>query len=196
MRDVQGLDGEAPLTSEIVQVLVDNHRQFLSFLERRLGDRALAEDVLQEAFVRGVGKLSMLNAEESAIAWFYRILRNAVTDHYRRRASASKKLATFAEQVDLHASQDDELHRSVCECISRLVTTLKPEYAEALRRVELEGLSVKDYATAAGITGNNAAVRLFRARDALRKRVSRSCGTCAEHGCLDCTCKAPGEDCH
>ena len=196
MHDVQSVERESPLSSETVQVLVDNHRHFLGFLERRLGDRALAEDVLQEAFVRGVDKMGMLNAEESAVAWFYRILRNAVTDHYRRRSSANKRLASFAEQVHVHASPDGELHQSVCECISRLATTLKPEYAEALRRVELDGLSVKDYAAEAGITGNNAAVRLFRARDALRKRVSRSCGTCAEHGCLDCTCGAPGAGCH
>jgi hypothetical protein len=55
---------------------------------------------------------------------------------------------------------------------------------------------VKDYAVEAGLTANNAGVRVFRARDALRKQVSRSCGTCAEHGCLDCTCGAPQSSGH
>jgi RNA polymerase sigma-70 factor (ECF subfamily) len=35
-----------------------------------------------------------------------------------------------------------------------------------------------------------AGVRVFRAREALKKRVMESCGTCAEHGCLNCTCQA------
>jgi hypothetical protein len=50
---------------------------------------------------------------------------------------------------------------------------------------------VKDYADQAGINSNNAGVRVFRARDALRKQVQRSCGTCATHGCVDCTCGDP-----
>lgn len=64
----------------VVQVLVENHRQFLAFLERRVGSRAMAEDILQEAFVRSMGKLDTLRSDESAVAWFYRLLRNAIID--------------------------------------------------------------------------------------------------------------------
>ena len=47
----------------------------------------------------------------------------------------------------------------------------------------------KAYAEQKGLSSNNAAVRVFRAREALKKRVIESCGTCAEHGCVNCTCK-------
>jgi RNA polymerase sigma-70 factor (ECF subfamily) len=67
---------------------------------------------------------------------------------------------------------------------------LKPEYADALRRIEVDGVAVKDYADTLGISASNADVRLFRAREALRRQVARACGTCADHGCLDCTCHA------
>jgi RNA polymerase sigma-70 factor (ECF subfamily) len=177
-------------TAETVRVLVDNHREFLAFLERRLHDRALAEDILQEAFVRGMPKLAELRDDESAVAWFYRVLRNAIVDHHRRKATANKKLQALASELD-HPESAGETHDQVCQCVGRLATTLKPEYAEALKRIELDGVSVKDYATEAGISASNAAVRVFRARESLRKQVSRSCGTCAEHGCYECTCQ-PG----
>ncbi len=61
--------------------------------------------------------------------------------------------------------------------MNQLAATLKPEYAEALRRVEIDGIPVKQYASESGITDNNAAVRVFRARHALRSRVELSCGT-------------------
>jgi RNA polymerase sigma-70 factor (ECF subfamily) len=67
---------------------------------------------------------------------------------------------------------------------------LKPEYAEALRRIELEGQTVQGYAAELGIQPNNAAVRVHRARQALRTRVLAACGSCAEHGCLDCSCRS------
>jgi RNA polymerase sigma factor (sigma-70 family) len=187
---------EAPLSPEVARALVDNHREFLAFLQKRLGDRALAEDILQEAFVRGLDKLGTLEQNESATAWFYRILRNAVIDHHRRRASADRRLDAFAAELERHVEPEAEVRGAVCRCVGELAGTLKAEYADALRRVEIDGVAVKDYAAEAGISSNNAAVRVFRAREALRKQVTRSCGTCAEHGCLDCTCDKSTGACH
>lgn len=187
---------DAPLRPEVISTLVSNHRAFLAFLEKRVGSRALAEDILQEAFVRGLDKVGTVESEESAVAWFYRLLRNAVIDHYRRRSTADKKLEAFAQELEHHAGPEPEVHGAVCRCVAELAATLKPEYAEALARVEVEGIPVKDYAAESGITSNNAAVRVFRAREALRKQVARSCGTCADHGCLDCTCERSPAGCH
>ncbi len=78
---------------------------------------------------------------------------------------------------------------TVCDCIGSLVDTLKDEYAAAIRGVDLGGSSVKSFAAEAGITPGNAAVRVHRAREALRRQVVRACGTCATHGCLDCHCQ-------
>lgn len=177
-------DAVGPLTSEAVAALVANHREFLAFVQRRVGDRALAEDILQDAFVRGVDKLD--SVRESAVGWFYRVLRNAIIDHQRRRAAAARQLDAFAHEQA--AGEDAELERVVCKCVGELAGTLKPEYAAALRRIEIDGVSVKEYAAEAGISSSNAGVRVFRAREALRKQVARACGTCAEHGCLDCSC--------
>lgn len=73
-----------------------------------------------------------------------------------------------------------------------LIPTLKDEYAGILRAVEMEGASVGDVAARLDITPRNAAVRLHRARQALRKRLETTCGTCTEHGCLDCSCSGSG----
>ncbi|MCY0986977.1 sigma-70 family RNA polymerase sigma factor [Nannocystis sp. ILAH1] len=182
-------------TPEVVSRLVANHREFLAFLQLRVGSRAVAEDILQDAFVRGLDKLGGLRDDEAAVAWFYRLLRNAVIDRRRRDAAAGRRLDALAAELEEAVEPAPELHGAVCQCVARLADTLKPEYAEALRRIELDGLAVKDYAAEAGITANNAAVRVFRARDALKKQVARSCGTCAEHGCLDCTCGTGGGGC-
>ena len=174
--------------ADLTQQLVDNHRQFLSFLERRLNDRALAEDILQDAFVKTLEKSDEVREHDSSVAWFYRVLRNAVIDQYRRKGSRVRALELLAREMQDAVEPPPEMHDEICGCVSRLATTLKPEYAEAIKRVELDGVAVQDYATETGITANNAAVRVFRAREALRKQVKKSCGTCAEHGCLECAC--------
>jgi RNA polymerase sigma-70 factor (ECF subfamily) len=68
------------------------------------------------------------------------------------------------------------------------MATLKPEYREALRIVDLEDGKLSELAERAGITAENAAVRIHRARKALRGQVEKACGTCAVHGCFDCQC--------
>jgi RNA polymerase sigma-70 factor (ECF subfamily) len=176
------------LGPEVASVLVDNHREFLRFLERRVGRRDLAEDILQDAFARSLDKVDSLRDGEAVIPWFYRSLRNATVDHYRRAKVTDRALARFAEEIENAGEPNEAVLAEVCRCVTRLAETLKPEYADALRRVEVEGASVKTFAEEQGISSNNAAVRLFRAREALRRRLAASCGTCAEHGCVSCTC--------
>jgi RNA polymerase sigma-70 factor (ECF subfamily) len=177
-----------PASPQVVAALVQNHRRFLAFLERRVGSREVAEDILQDAFVRGLARAGQLRDRESVVAWFYRSLRNALVDHWRRSGAERRAFEELAAGSGSEPSVDPELMKTVCECATALLDTLKPEYAEALRRVEMEGVSVKDFARDKSVSPNTASVRLFRAREALRRQVERSCGTCAEHGCLDCSC--------
>ena len=180
-------------TDEVVAVLVANHRTFLAFVERRVANRDVAEEILQNAFVRSLPRSG--NVRDTATGWFYKVLRNAIVDHRRRAAIAERRTERYGggDRELAQAEHDEELHRVVCKCVGELAGTLKPEYADALRLIEIEGVSVKDYAVQAGISANNAGVRVFRAREALRKQVARSCGTCATHGCFDCTCGSSGE---
>ena len=178
-------------SADVAATLVGNHRRFLAFLEKRLGTRALAEDILQAAFVKGIEQAGDVREHESAVAWFFRLLRNALADHYRRGASPVRAAGDL-DPLHEPAAPEAETEREICRCILELAGTLKPEYAAALKRVEVEGASVQDFAAEAGITANNAAVRLFRARGALKSRVAATCRTCADHGCLDCSCGRPG----
>ena len=186
-------DALLPLSEGVVQTLVANHRQFLSFLEARVSSRATAEEILQAAFVRAVEKGGTIEQSESAVAWFYRLLRNALIDHYRRGATEARAIEAQARETD--EGFELELKDAVCACMKSLLPTLKPEYAEMIRRVDLDEKPLATVAAELSITQNNATVRLHRARQALKQRLERSCGTCASHGCLDCTCGQPGGGC-
>jgi RNA polymerase sigma-70 factor (ECF subfamily) len=181
----------ATLPPATIDVLVANHRRFLQFLERRVGSREAAEDILQDAFVKSLARTEQL-PEDAVIPWFYRVLRNAIIDHYRRGGAEQRALAYVSGTVDESVEPDDaELYDAVCACVSGIVETLKPEYATVIRRVDLDGIPVVEFAREANITPGNAGVRLHRAHAALRKQLALSCNTCAEHGCLDCRCGGP-----
>ncbi len=168
-------------------LLVENHRAFLRYLERWVGDRALAEDLLQDAFVRNLDRLSSV-PDEALVPWFYRVLRNAAIDRHRRQGAEGRGLAALARELADAKVPSADMRQEICACVGRLARSLKPEYAEALQAVDVDEMPVKAFAEASGLTASNAGVRLFRAREALRRQVTASCGTCAEHGCVDCSC--------
>lgn len=174
---------------EVVGALVENHRRFRAFLERRVENPADAEDILQSALLKSVEKGDAVLDRESIVAWFYSVLRNAVTDYYRHRGAEGRALAHAAGFADDADEPVPEVERAICQCMYDLLPTLPADYAAFLQRVDLEDGTVGEVAEEFGITPNNARVRLHRARRALRTQLERSCGSCTEHGCLDCTCR-------
>jgi RNA polymerase sigma-70 factor (ECF subfamily) len=166
-----------------------DRKRFVAFLARRVGSGDIAEEILQTAFLKTIEKGALIQDHDRAVPWFYQLLRNAVVDHYRRLGAQARALKAIARSQGPERGSDQGLENAVCECVKGVVKTLKPEYAEVLRRMDLEEVSIAEFAEEAGITLNNAGVRLHRARVALRKRLGEFCGACTEHSCLSCTCR-------
>jgi len=181
----------APL-NDLMQRLLAEESAFRAFLRKRLSDDALVEDLLQQSLVKAVERGHDLNNHDSAVSWFYRILRNAVVDYYRSHAADRRKVAGLLNEL-VSAGEDkmpglDEVRPALCACMGPLVNQLRPAYADLIRRIDLEEESPAAVAKDLNITPNNLTVRLHRARQALRAALEKSCGVCTTHGCLNCTC--------
>lgn len=174
-------------TQETVAGLARMHNRFLQFLRGKVGDAGTAEDILQAAYVKAIQHGGELREAESSIAWFYRILRNALTDHYRHDAARSKAMDQLV--ANWKEDYEPELRVEACACVQEVIRDLKPEYRAAIEQVDLAGESVESFARARSTTPNNASVRLHRARKAVTKKLTAVCGTCATHKCIDCICK-------
>ena len=122
------------------------------------------------------------------VAWFYRLLRNVLTDHWRRRDAERRAIAAYADEAAIAGADDGPLLEAVCGCVTGLVDTLKPELADIIRGVDLGGVPLRGYAADAGITANNAAVRLHRARQALGGQLRRTCAAGSIAALRDCDC--------
>lgn len=169
--------------------LIAQRKRFLAFIARRVSDAGVAEDILQSAYLRAFEHRDEFEAGESVVAWFYRLLRNAVIDSYRREASKGRALEAWTRELESATQPAPELENDVCACLGGVLDGLKPEYAEVLRAVDLGEQRVQEFAVQHGLSASNAGVRVHRARAALRKQLLRTCAACAEHGCLNCTCK-------
>jgi len=182
-------------STESLRALLDHHAAFLGFVQRRVQDRALAEDILQSAYVRALQRGDTVRDPGAIVPWFYSILRNAVIDNVRSRRSENGLLERWAAELEDNQASADFSHevtrRIVCGCIEKLLPMLKSSYAEVLREVDLGGRSLAEFASQHKLTPGNAAVRAHRARAALKQELINTCGVCSFHACLDCNCKSP-----
>lgn len=178
----------APATRDTAARLAEQHSRFLQFLRARVGDLATAEDILQAAYLKALERGAQLRSAESSIAWFYRVLRNAIIDHYRQQSVRARAMNEWA--ANWSEAWEPELRAEVCSCIVEAVSALKPQYRAAIEQVDLGGESVEAFARAQRTTPNNASVRLHRARKAVARHITAICGVNAIDECLDCTCKS------
>lgn len=140
------------------------HTPVLNYLHRMVGDRALAEDLTQDSFIKAYKALPNTRPDLAFKAWLYRIATNTAISHLRR-----KKLIRW---VPFMAGQDhstgESIERSVGRKydVERALEKLPQHYAAVLLLRHYQGLSLAETAEALEITENAAKLRLFRARKA------------------------------
>lgn len=180
-----------PMEDISIEPLIASRARFLAFVEHRVNDRDLAEDILQDSLLKAIRSSPDVRDEARLTAWFFQLLRNAIIDSYRRRAVRQKHSEPL-ETVEIEFQIADE--QRLCECFSALLPLLKPEYADLIAALDLGGIDPSALAERLGITPNNLKVRHHRARQALRRQIEAACRVCAEHHCLDCSCQASAPD--
>ena len=140
------------------------HAPILNYLHRMVGDRAMAEDLTQDTFIKAYNALPETRPDLAFKAWLYRIATNTAISHLRR-----KKIVQWVPFLADHDRPGEEsIERIVTRQtdIERTLAKLPKHYAAVLLLRHYQGLSLAETAAALGITENAAKLRLFRARKA------------------------------
>ena len=186
-RPAQAQSGQDP-----IQQIQNARAAILSFLRKRVEDDGVVQDLFQQSVLRAIERQSSLRRREDAVAWFYSILRHALVDYLRKRAVEAKGRNAYRRAL-IHSghgkvSPFEEVASNPCSCAYAILPSLRPSYAELIRRIDLGGESSKTVAQDLAMTRNHVRVRLHRARQVLRARLVRFCGPCCERDCRNCTC--------
>ncbi|MCP4559227.1 MAG: sigma-70 family RNA polymerase sigma factor [Bosea sp.] len=183
-------DGIAKHHDNAVQhALVEAQKKILQFLRRRLGDRDAADEVLQRFSLRALERASQLHDVRMVRGWLGRILATTIVDHQREAARRQRREVVIDQTEVENLPIDEELDAAICNCLYRILPTLKAEYADIIWRADILGEPRDRVAASLGTSLNNVTVRLHRGRQALRKRLEEMCRTCPVHGFLDCHCE-------
>jgi RNA polymerase sigma-70 factor, ECF subfamily len=139
---------------------------------RKLGDRAAAEDAVQETFVRAYRALPRFDGDYRLGPWLHRILANVCADEGNRRRREAEKFDRFAADpfaADLAPGVEDELGLDLDDTeLATVLESLPPSYLQVLNLRFVQELPYDEVARVAGVSEENARARVSRARSAAR----------------------------
>jgi RNA polymerase sigma-70 factor (ECF subfamily) len=162
--------GDAQAFATLHQAL---HPRLLAYLTRMSGSPVLADDLLQETFLRMHRARSTFAAGGAVIPWAYAIARNVHIDHARSaKLRATERLPSDpgAETIDRGGADAESaaIAAEAARAVERVLARIPASQRDAFVLIRYEGLSVQDAAAILGTTPTAVKLRAFRAYEALR----------------------------
>jgi RNA polymerase sigma-70 factor (ECF subfamily) len=150
----------------------------LRFADRLLSDRASAEEVTQEVFVKLISRAHQYDGRAEVASWLFAIAANACRDRRRRERRATVvPLEAIPEPADgRHRGGGIEgalIDREQREAVRAALSALSDEQREALVLARYNGLPYAEIAEVLGISVGAVKTRVFRAVEALKDRFSQ-----------------------
>lgn len=141
-----------------------------NFLRNRAGDAHLADDLLQEVFVKAMQQGRQFCSLDNERAWLFQVARNALVDHHR----LGREVTELPEDIPQPEPVSEPIH-ALGTCVARVLSELSAEDRDIIEQCDLEGMKQKDYAVASQLSLAAVKSRLLRARDRMRVRMSTAC---------------------
>ena len=161
---VDGLDGNAAAHAALLSALVPLLRSYFRRRARSGGDEI--EDLVQETLIAVHARRATYDRSRMFSAWLFAIARYKLIDHFRRRqrecAVEDLEEMLIEEGVDTSTAEWD---------VERLLGTLPAKQANAIRDTHVQGLSVAEAASQAGIGESDVKVSVHRGLKALAARI-------------------------
>src|SRR6201988_1800417 len=157
-------------------------RPVFSLLYRMVRDRALAEDLAQETFIKVLNGIKSYRPAFKFSSWIFKIANNAAIDHLRRKNIDTLSLdgapsaetpeqmrATSLQLGDRAESPLDEVeNRELGTAIERAIGRLRPEYKSCILLRHVEGYSYEEIAETLDLPLGTVKTYIHRARNELR----------------------------
>ncbi|AKH19388.1 RNA polymerase sigma factor SigZ [Sedimenticola thiotaurini] len=149
-----------------------NHEAELRrYLNNRLQDTTVAEDLLQDTFLKALAAGSHFCTLENSRAWLFRVARNRLIDYHR----SHKTHEAIDDEHPHAAAHETPIVDDLSQCLPRALRELSPSDSEVITLCDIEGISQVEYARMKGLTTAGAKSRIQRARQRLKSHLKKAC---------------------
>jgi len=165
-------------------------------------DSSLADDILQEVFIKIHENIHSIKDDTKICNWVYQIARNTINDHYRKQKMVLSDIQDVTDEelsalFDMERKSENYQIEKLASGLQEIINSLPEKYAQALKLVEFEGLSQNQLAKELNISVSGAKSRVQRGRLMLKDTLMNCChyefdkyGTIISYHPISCCCCA------
>lgn len=144
----------------------------LAFVKSRVGGKEIAEDILQEAFIKVHEKINTLKDSAKLESWLYQITRNSIVDYYRAK-DPKQELPSWVAGSEIEG--ENIIRRELSGCLASMINELPEKYRLAVQMSEIDGRTQKEVAEKESISLSGAKSRIQRGRNLLKAMLHGCC---------------------
>ncbi len=154
------------------QIWHDYHTGLHRFIQNRVGDVTVADDILQDIFLRIHSRIDTLRDDRKMQSWIYHIARNSIIDHYRKH----KVMVPLPETLTaLEPEPTDSAQQEILDCLMPMIQLLPDHYREALMLSEINGYTQQTVAAKQNLSLSGAKSRIQRGRTMMKDMLLDCC---------------------
>jgi RNA polymerase sigma-70 factor (ECF subfamily) len=158
---------------ELAQLYREHTRPLYTYVSRRVGgDRSLAEDIVQEAWLRAIATWPHHGTPDQPRAWLIRVAHNLLVSHFRKRRPQPVDPAELELADERFGAETPDAAALVNWGLARM----RKSQAQLLESFYFQGKTTREIADDGGLTERAVEGRLRRARQNLQKRLQPHVG--------------------
>lgn len=178
----------------------DFHAKLRSFTIGRVSDPDVADDILQDVYLKIHSHVQDLRDTDRLESWIFQVTRNAITDYYRRRRPQDE----LPDSLPAPADEEPDAASELAASIGDMLRCLPRKYRQALELTDMQGLSQAELAARLHVSVSGAKSRVQRAREKLKEALLDCChfefdrfGRVIDYhaNCPECAAQYPPRDC-
>ena len=146
--------------------------QLRSYIVKKTGDLDLADDILQDVYIKASQKVEQLKTRDNLQNWLYRITHNTIMDFYRTHQPHEELVDNQAEE---EISSELINLQEVAQCLRPMFDCLPEKYRQVMILAELDGLSQQAVAEQLGLSLSATKSRIQRGRVKLKDILTDCC---------------------
>lgn len=176
--------GGVGMEAEAQEIWQHIHHGLRAFIAKRVANEAEADDIVQDVWLKMQRGLDGLKDQRRLISWIYQIARHAIIDHYRASWRRREMPAGLAADLEAYQSSSamttvsedsGQLRRELAGCLRPMIERLSEEYRQAVRLIEVDGLTLQAAAKRLGLSLSGMKSRVQRGRKLLKQMLEDCC---------------------
>lgn len=169
------------VTNDLGIAYANLYQNLRGFLRRRVSDATVADDLVQDIFLKALVTDGSGRSIANVTAWLYTAARTTLIDYYRAQGDTHTNHTDIDElhelDLDQLISKEDNIaiHAKLAECLRPFIDQLAPKYRDALIASDLDGTSLKHIAENEGVSLSAIKSRVSRGRIMLKEKLLACC---------------------